>query len=143
MKKIKSDQPNYFEMVYAVVREIPRGRVTNYGAIADFLALGSSRMVGWALFRGTPDPPVPAQRVVNRKGELSGRNHFPMPTMMQEMLEAEGVEVENDKVVRFKELFWHPSELGENWGIGYWEIGCPITNSPITNNQISLAQSLE
>lgn len=110
-------QPSYFELVYAVVREIPRGRVTTYGAIADFLALGSSRMVGWALFRGIPDPPVPAQRVVNRLGELSGRNHFPTPTFMQEMLEAENIEVANDRVVDFKNLFWHPQELGEDWEV--------------------------
>lgn len=101
---------NYIDLVFEVTREIPRGRVSTYGAIADYLALGSARMVGWALHQGiTID--VPAHRVVNRKGELSGRNQFPTPTLMQEMLEQEGVEIRQDKVVHFKELFWHPEEL--------------------------------
>jgi methylated-DNA-protein-cysteine methyltransferase related protein len=108
--------PTYHELVREVVRQIPRGRVTTYGAIADFLALGASRMVGWALFQNMPGHEVPAHRVVNRLGELSGRNHFPTPTLMQEMLEAEGVEVVDHKVLNFKALFWHPTEgLGEDW----------------------------
>ncbi|MEO6039398.1 MAG: MGMT family protein [Saprospiraceae bacterium] len=110
------NSPNYYELVYAVVRQIPRGRVTNYGAIADFLALGSSRMAGWALNNCQPGDRVPAHRVVNQKGELSGRHHFPMPGLMQQMLEAEGVQVENDRVVEFKRLFWSPAEgLGDDW----------------------------
>jgi methylated-DNA-protein-cysteine methyltransferase related protein len=107
--------PTYYDLVYAVTRQVPRGRVTNYGAIADFLALGSSRMVGWALNQCHNMPDVPAHRVVNRLGELSGRHHFPMPGMMQELLEREGVVVREDKVVDFKTLFWHPQELGEDW----------------------------
>ena len=109
------EQPSYYDLVYAVVRQIPRGRVTNYGAIADFIALGSSRMVGWALNNCHQMDNVPAHRVVNRKGELSGRHHFPTPSLMQELLENEGIEVENDVVVNFKAHFWHPSELGEDW----------------------------
>lgn len=110
--------PTYFDLVYAVARQVPRGRVTTYGAIADFLALGSARMVGWALnhCHTMGAGAVPAHRVVNRKGELSGRHHFPTPTLMQQLLEAEGVVVENDCVVAFKEKFWSPAEaLGEDW----------------------------
>ncbi len=103
--------PPYYEDVYDVVRSIPPGRVSTYGAIADFLTLGSARMVGWALFRGVLAPDVPAHRVVNRKGELSGRVHFPTPTAMQDRLEAEGVAIENDRVRDFKTRFWSPTEL--------------------------------
>jgi methylated-DNA-protein-cysteine methyltransferase-like protein len=107
---------NYHELVYAVARAIPRGRVTTYGAIADFLALGASRMVGWALNQSFSLRDVPAHRVVNRKGELSGRHHFPTPTLMQELLEAEGVRVEDNRVVDFKERMWYPAEtLGDDW----------------------------
>lgn len=105
---------NYFELVYAVARQIPRGRVSTYGAMADYLALGSARMVGWALNHSFGGYEVPAHRVVNRKGELSGRNHFPTPDMMQELLEQEGVVVENNRVADFERLFWHPQELDEN-----------------------------
>lgn len=100
---------NYFQWVYDVTAAIPYGRVTNYGAIADFLALGSARMVGWALNK-CDHLSIPAHRVVNRKGELSGRNQFPHPGLMQELLENEGVEIVDNKVVDFKSLFWHPSE---------------------------------
>ena len=106
----KSESKTYFEKVYEVVAAIPRGRVTNYGAIADFLSLGSSRMVGWALNHSHGDVPIPAHRVVNRLGELSGRLMFPSPTLMQERLESEGVEIKDNKVVDFKTLFWHPKE---------------------------------
>lgn len=104
------DKPTYYEEVYYVTRQIPRGRVTNYGAIADYLALGSARMVGWALNKSFSGASVPAHRVVNRLGELSGRVHFPNPGMMQELLEQEGVEVKDHKVVHFKVLFWNPGE---------------------------------
>lgn len=99
----------YFQKVYKVTESIPTGRVTNYGAIADFLALGSARMVGWALNK-CEHMSIPAHRVVNRKGELTGRNMFPSPTLMQEMLENEGVEVKENKVINFNELFWHPGD---------------------------------
>ena len=109
-------EPTYYDLVYAVVRYIPRGRVSTYGAIADYLALGSARMVGWALNKSFSNDGVPAHRVVNRKGELSGRNHWPTPTMMQEMLEQEGVLVEDNRVQEFDKLFWHPAEgLGEDF----------------------------
>ncbi len=104
------EKPNYYEMVFEVTRLIPYGRVSTYGFIADYLALGSARMVGWALNHAGGQG-VPAHRVVNRKGELSGRVHFPTPTMMQDLLEQEGVSVEDNKVKDFKNLLWHPEEL--------------------------------
>jgi methylated-DNA-protein-cysteine methyltransferase-like protein len=101
---------HYIEDVYEVVRSIPKGRISTYGAIADFLALGSARMTGWALrnIAGTAD--VPAHRVVNRLGELSGRHHFPSPTFMKRMLEHEGVKIVKDKVKDFDRVFWNPAE---------------------------------
>ncbi len=102
---------HYLEDVYEVVRSIPRGRVSTYGAIADFLALGSARMVGFALRNSSVmDGPIPAHRVVNRQGHLSGRLQFQDPKYMQRTLEKEGVKVKDDNVVEFKELFWHPAE---------------------------------
>lgn len=105
----KSD--SYFDLVYEVTRKIPYGRVTNYGAIADFLSLGSARMVGWALNQCHGMKDVPAHRVVNRLGELSGRVHFKPPSSMATRLRKEGVKVKDDKVVDFERLFWHPREL--------------------------------
>lgn len=107
---------SYFDLVYYVTRKIPEGRVTNYGAIADYLSLGSARMVGWALTQSnrSADTSVPAHRVVNRKGELSGRLNFGTPTRMQELLEAEGIVIVNDKVRDFEDLFWHPEELEDD-----------------------------
>lgn len=107
-KMAKPAQPSYFDMVYAVVRRIPAGRVTNYGAVANYLALGASRMVGWALNRAHGLDGVPAHRVVNRKGELSGRHHWSPPSRMAELLESEGVRVENDCVAEFSRHFWDP-----------------------------------
>ena len=106
---------NYFELVYWVTKRIPKGRVSTYGAIADYLSLGSARMVGWALTQSHSSNmgDIPAHRVVNRKGELSGRMHFSTPSRMQELLESEGVEVRSDVVLAFKELFWHPKELDD------------------------------
>ncbi|MBK9983554.1 MAG: MGMT family protein [Saprospiraceae bacterium] len=102
---------HYVEDVYEVVRSIPKGRISTYGAIADFLALGSARMVGWALRQSSVmDGPIPAHRVVNRLGHLSGRLHFPDPKYMQRALEKEGVKVKNDTVVDFDKHFWHPAE---------------------------------
>jgi methylated-DNA-protein-cysteine methyltransferase-like protein len=105
------DRDVFFDEVYQVVQLIPKGRVSSYGAIAAYLgAKSSSRMVGYAMnAAGTANPPVPAQRVVNRQGLLTGRFHFGGPYTMQEMLEQEGVEIKDDQVVRFKELFWDPS----------------------------------
>ncbi|NJN34601.1 MAG: MGMT family protein [Saprospiraceae bacterium] len=112
----KSD---YWEDVYAVTRLVPRGRVTTYGAIATYLRLGSSRMVGWALNYLSTDTPVPAHRVVNRNGELTGRHHFATPTMMQELLEAENIVVLENKIQNFDQLLWHPSvEIKEDADFG-------------------------
>ncbi|MBO0938559.1 MGMT family protein [Fibrella sp. HMF5335] len=106
-----ADPPrDYFEDVYAVVRQIPVGRVTTYGAIAQYLSLrAGARMVGWAMSSSHTHTDVPAHRVINRLGILSGKNFFGSPTRMQELLEAEGIRIENDQVVRFKELLWDPS----------------------------------
>lgn len=102
---------HYFELVYETVRLIPPGRVSTYGAIADYLALGSARMVGWALRNMSyMESDIPAHRVVNRQGELSGRHHFPAPGYMQACLEGEGVAVIDNKVNEFDKLFWHPAE---------------------------------
>ena len=102
---------NYFKKVYYVTCQIPPGRVSTYGAIADYLALGSARMVGWALNKSLKEQePVPAHRVVNREGALSGRNNFSYPGLMEELLMAEGIEVENDRIVNFEKYFWHPQE---------------------------------
>ena len=105
---------HYFDDVFDVVRAIPRGRVSTYGTIADFLCLGSARMAGWALNKcHNAIPPVPAHRVVNRKGELSGRMMFEHPTKMQELLEAEGITISDNKVEDFEKLRWHPEESME------------------------------
>src|SRR5688572_20946115 len=104
------NEPSFFEKVYEVVKLIPKGRVTSYGAIAAYLgAKGSSRMVGWALIGAHPGPKIPAHRVVNRNGLLTGKQHFGSPTAMQEALEKEGVAVQNDQVQDFKKRFWDPS----------------------------------
>ena len=102
---------SFFEMVFEVVRLVPPGRVTTYGAIAACLgSKGSSRMVGWAMNSShAASPPVPAQRVVNRNGLLTGKHHFDDPQRMQQLLEAEGIKVNDDKVVDFKTRFWDPS----------------------------------
>jgi len=96
--------------VHEVARKIPKGRVTSYGAIAKYLGAGkSSRMVGWAMNNsGSALPPVPAHRVLNRDGLLTGQHHFAYPGQMQELLENEGIEVVNSKVKDFDELFWDP-----------------------------------
>ena len=105
-------QRNFFEDVFDVVRQIPKGRVTNYGAIAKYLGSGlSSRMVGWAMNASHGlHPPIPAQRVVNRNGMLTGKHHFQTPTLMQELLEKDGVAVINDKVVEFTQRYWDPEK---------------------------------
>jgi len=108
-------EKTYHDRVFEVTRLIPQGRVSTYGIIADYLALGSARMVGWALNKSfSAGNGVPAHRVVNRKGELSGRIHFSSPTMMQELLESEGVEVVNDKVVNLETRLWRPWEDEED-----------------------------
>lgn len=103
---------SFFQDVYEVVRQIPKGRVTSYGAIANYLGTKlSARMVGWAMNAAhIAKPKVPAQRVVNRLGILSGKHHFGTPTLMEDLLKKDGVEVKNDTVVDFKKRFWDPSE---------------------------------
>jgi methylated-DNA-protein-cysteine methyltransferase related protein len=103
---------SFFEQVYEVARQIPYGRVTSYGAIAAALGTKlSARMVGWAMNGADKvNPDVPAHRVVNRVGLLSGKHHFKPPEKMEKLLKKEGINVKNDTVVNFKELFWNPSE---------------------------------
>ncbi|MHA4843115.1 MGMT family protein [Flavitalea antarctica] len=106
----RKDQ-SFFQLVYEVARQIPKGRVTSYGAIAACLGTRlSARMVGWAM-NGAHNitPKVPAHRVVNRNGMLSGKNHFATPDTMKELLEKEGTAVVDDTVVNFKEKFWDPA----------------------------------
>ena len=105
--------PTFYEQVYEIARLIPLGRVTSYGAIAKSLgAAKSSRMVGHAmLYAGMAHPKVPAHRVVNSSGLLTGKFHFNPPERMENLLAEEGVEVKNDKVVNFKKVFWNPMEL--------------------------------
>lgn len=102
---------DFFEQVFQVVRLIPKGRVTSYGAIAAYLgAKSSSRVVGYAMnAAGSQKPKVPAHRVLNRNGQLTGKHHFETPFQMQELLEKEKIKVENDTVVDFKKLFWDPT----------------------------------
>lgn len=117
-EKLKSITPSgkrdesFFELVFEVARQIPKGRVTSYGAIAACLGTRlSARMVGWAMnMAHIAKPKVPAHRVVNRNGMLTGKHHFATPTQMQELLEKEGTKVKNDTVVDFKKKFWDPAE---------------------------------
>jgi methylated-DNA-protein-cysteine methyltransferase-like protein len=106
----KKDE-SFFELVFDVTRQIPKGRVTSYGAIASCLGTKlSARMVGWAMHAaGSAKPKVPAHRVVNRNGMLTGKHHFNPPSKMETMLKKEGIKVKNDTVVDFKKLFWDPS----------------------------------
>jgi methylated-DNA-protein-cysteine methyltransferase-like protein len=108
----KKDE-NFFELVFEVARQIPKGRVTSYGAIASCLGTKlSARMVGWAMNGAhRVRPKVPAHRVVNRNGMLTGKHHFTPPGKMEELLRKEGIKVKDDKVVDFKNLFWDPASL--------------------------------
>ena len=106
---MKADS-SFFEQVYEVARLVPYGRVTSYGAIAAYLGSRmSARMVGWAMNKCHVHPkPVPAHRVVNRQGLLTGKHHFGGADLMKQLLESEGVEVIDDQIVRYNELFWDP-----------------------------------
>lgn len=106
------EQLSFYDQVYEVVRLIPSGRVTSYGAIAKFLGSGkSSRLVGWAMNESHGKfPEVPAHRVVNRLGILSGKMHFNPPESMAERLRAEGVQIENDQILDFEDVFWDPAK---------------------------------
>ena len=119
--KVKSVKPSgkkdesFFELVYEVARQIPKGRVTSYGAIAACLGTKlSARMVGWAMNgAGRVKPKVPAHRVVNRIGLLSGKHHFSPPGSMEKSLKKEGIKVKNDRIVDFEKYYWDPvKELG-------------------------------
>jgi methylated-DNA-protein-cysteine methyltransferase-like protein len=102
---------SFFEQVYDVVRLIPKGRVTSYGAIAFFLGTKmSARMVGWAMNAAHGMKDVPAHRVVNRNGMLSGKMHFATPTKMEELLKKEKIKVEDDQIVDFDKKFWDPAK---------------------------------
>ena len=108
--RLPGENPDFFERVYAVVRLIPEGRVTSYGAIASYIGSPQAgRTVGWAMNASHSQPGfVPAHRVVNRTGLLTGRHHFRHENLMQELLESEGIIVEDNKVVEFDRLFWDP-----------------------------------
>jgi len=102
-------ETGFFEKVYEVAIQIPYGRITSYGAIANYLgAPKSARMVGWAMNASHNNPDIPAHRVVNRKGLLTGKHHFEGTNLMQQLLESEGVEIVENQIQHFDTLFWDP-----------------------------------
>ena len=108
----KMDQ-NFFEKVYQVVRQIPAGRVSSYGAIARSIGSPqSARMVGWAMNASHNREDVPAHRVVNRLGLLTGKHHFDGTNLMQQLLENEGIEIKDNQIQHFEEVFWDPNQEG-------------------------------
>jgi methylated-DNA-protein-cysteine methyltransferase-like protein len=109
---VKKSNDSFFDQVYQVVAQIPYGRVTSYGAIAEYLGTrGSARMVGWAMNAShTSVTNLPAHRVVNRNGLLTGKHYFGGPNVMKQLLESEGIKVRKDQVVRFDKLFWNPAK---------------------------------
>jgi methylated-DNA-protein-cysteine methyltransferase-like protein len=124
-KQIRKSEPlkeslpkeySFFNDVYDVVRLIPKGRVTSYGAIANYLGTKlSARMVGWAMNASHQAlPSVPAHRVVNRSGMLTGKHHFASPTLMEELLRKENVTVLKDQIIDFEKIFWDPAKELEN-----------------------------
>ena len=109
MSKESSNNDNFFERVYAIARQIPYGKVTSYGAIAKALgATRSARMVGWAMNASHNREDIPAHRVVNRVGLLSGKHHFGGTNLMQQLLESEGIKVVENQIVDFEKHFWEP-----------------------------------
>lgn len=107
---MKTDKTNIFDLVYQVVRLIPRGKVTSYGAIAKCIGLKSgARMVGYAMSAAHQVPELPAHRVVNSQGLLTGKHHFGGPDRMQLLLEEEGLVIKNNKILHFKDCFWDPA----------------------------------
>jgi len=109
--KNSSHTDNFFERVYAIVRQIPYGKVTSYGAIAKALGTArSARMVGWAMNASHHLEDVPAHRVVNRKGLLSGKHHFEGTNLMQQLLESEGIQVIENQIIAFENHFWDPNQ---------------------------------
>ncbi len=113
----KKPDNDFFAMVYEVTKLIPYGRITSYGALARYLGTGrSARMVGWALNNSHSRPDfIPAHRVVNRNGLLTGKRHFGNSTTMEQLLTNEGILIEDDQIINFKERFWDPSE--EVWSL--------------------------
>ena len=111
-KKRTSGKDSFFDSVYEVVRLIPKGRATSYGAIAAYLGTRlSARMVGWAMnAAGNVTPSVPAHRVVNRNGMLSGKHHFPEAGLMEKLLKKEGIKIKDDTIVDFEKVFWDPGK---------------------------------
>ena len=111
-KSLQTTERSFFNDVYDVVRQVPKGRVTSYGAIAAYLGTKlSARMVGWAMNAAhSAKPKVPAHRVVNRNGMLSGKHHFATPTLMEELLLKEKIEVKDSKILDFKTKFWDPTK---------------------------------
>ena len=110
MKKATSNNDNFFERVYEIVRQIPEGKVTSYGAIAKAIgAARSARMVGWAMNASHNLEDVPAHRVVNRIGILSGKHHFEGTNLMQQLLENEGIQVVDNQIIDFEKHFWEPN----------------------------------
>lgn len=109
MAQKNPDTENFFERVYAIARQIPYGKVTSYGAIAKCLGTArSARMVGWAMNASGGQQDVPAHRVVNRKGLLTGKMHFDGTNLMQQLLESEGIQVVDNQIVDFEKHFWQP-----------------------------------
>ena len=109
MKNSNPNKENFFERVYEIARQIPYGRVTSYGAIAKALGTASSaRMVGWAMNASHDLEDVPAHRVVNRKGLLTGKHHFEGTNLMQQLLESEGIKVVDNQIIDFEKHFWEP-----------------------------------
>lgn len=108
-----ADSDSFFERVYEVVKQIPYGKVCTYGAIAEYLgSRGSARMVGWAMNQAHhQSEEIPAHRVINRNGILSGKHHFGGPDTMRQLLESEGLRIEDDAVVDFEQHFWSPTSL--------------------------------
>lgn len=105
---------SFFDRVYEIVKQIPEGRVTSYGAIAKALGSGrSARMVGWAMNASHSQEGIPAHRVVNRNGQLTGKHHFPGTNLMQQLLENEGIEVIDDQIQNFKAVYWEPGMIFE------------------------------
>jgi len=105
-----SKNDNFFKRVYDVARQIPYGKVTSYGAIAKYLGTArSARMVGWAMNSSGLDESIPAHRVVNRNGVLTGKHHFGGSNLMQQLLESEGIEIKDSKILDFAAVFWDPS----------------------------------
>lgn len=99
----------FFERVYQVTRQIPYGKITTYGAIAKYLGTPkSARMVGWALNASKNDDTIPAHRVVNQKGLLTGKNHFKGTNLMEQLLESENVKLYNNQILNFNSVFWDP-----------------------------------